>query len=363
MSMLREETKSPHYRQLRIRATTKPSGGYSIAGLTSTPREESTIPLQLASMRGHIQIIQRLLEGRADVNIQGGYFGNALQAASLNGRDQVVQLLLKWGANAKAQGGYYGNALQAASHWGRLLWQRAASHWGHDQVVQQLLERGADVNAQGGYHGSALQAASMEGHHLVKRLLDRGADANAQGGHSGNALQEASRNGHDQVAQLLLESGANAKDQRRYLGSGLQVQEPAQLGADTAQPTARTAVSPELMCHASLSYASLSDLAQLSPAQLASLDDSLRRLVLYVQYADWDALCRTDQFDRDFREALTLVGIRWSEGLVQPRLTAGEIRHYMAHGGSWYVPHVYPERINVLNASIGLCLWRGVALE
>jgi ankyrin repeat protein len=44
---------------------------------------------------------------------------------------------LEKGADVNAQGGYYGNALQAAAN------------GGHDSVVTLLLEKGADVNAQG----------------------------------------------------------------------------------------------------------------------------------------------------------------------------------------------------------------------
>jgi ankyrin repeat protein len=46
-----------------------------------------------------------LLEKGADVNAQGGYFGNALQAASSGGHDSVVTLLLDKGADVNAQGG------------------------------------------------------------------------------------------------------------------------------------------------------------------------------------------------------------------------------------------------------------------
>ena len=90
--------------------------------------------------------------------------GTILHAASIGGHFVIVQMLLEKGADVNAQGGYYGNALQAASS------------EGHETVVQILLEKGADVNAQGGYYGNALQAASSEGHEtVVQILLDKGA--------------------------------------------------------------------------------------------------------------------------------------------------------------------------------------------
>jgi ankyrin repeat protein len=67
----------------------------------------------------------------------------------------VVQVLLDAGAEVNVQGGEYGNALQAAS-WG-----------GHEKVVQILVGAGADVNAQGGRYDNALLAASVRGHEKV----------------------------------------------------------------------------------------------------------------------------------------------------------------------------------------------------
>ncbi|KAH7201289.1 hypothetical protein DER44DRAFT_440639 [Fusarium oxysporum] len=76
------------------------------------------------------------IEG-ADVNAQGGFYGNALQVASFQGNRDIVQLLLAKGADVNAQGGEYGNALQAASF------------NGNRDVVQLLLDKGAYVNTQG----------------------------------------------------------------------------------------------------------------------------------------------------------------------------------------------------------------------
>ena len=72
------------------------------------------------------------------------------------------------GADVNAQGGEYGNALQAASD------------GGHEAIEKLLIEKGADVSAQGGYYGYALHAASLRGHEAIAKLLiEKGADVNA----------------------------------------------------------------------------------------------------------------------------------------------------------------------------------------
>jgi ankyrin repeat protein len=167
--------------------------------------------LQAASAKGHEQIVTMLLNEGARANAQGGYYGDALQAASLKGYERIVTVLLNEGANVNAQDGLYGNALQAASL------------EGHEQIVTVLLNEGADVNAQGGDYGNALQAASAEGHEqVVTILLDRGADVNAQGGLYGNALQAASITGREQIVTILLDKGADVNVQGGYYSNALQ---------------------------------------------------------------------------------------------------------------------------------------------
>ncbi|EED11950.1 ankyrin repeat-containing protein, putative [Talaromyces stipitatus ATCC 10500] len=234
-----------------------------------------TTALQWACERGHLEIAQLLLEKGADVNAQGGYYGNALnaaaeggyleivqlllekeadvntqrvehsnalQAAARGGYLEIVQLLLEKGADVNAQGGYYGNALNAAARGGyleifQLLLEKgadvnthgiehgdalqAAARGGYLEIVQLLLEKGADVNAQGGYHGNALNAAAKGGYlKIVQLLLAKGADVNIQGGNYGNALYAAAQKGHLEIIQLLLE-GADVNAQGGYYGNAL----------------------------------------------------------------------------------------------------------------------------------------------
>jgi hypothetical protein len=52
-----------------------------------------------------------LLKRGADVNAQGGEYGNTLQALSACSNKKMVKKLLKLGADVNAQGGYYRSTL------------------------------------------------------------------------------------------------------------------------------------------------------------------------------------------------------------------------------------------------------------
>jgi ankyrin repeat protein len=57
-------------------------------------------------------VVRLLVAKGADVNTQGGYYGNALQAASERGHKAVVRLLLDKGTDGSTLGGFYGNTFQ-----------------------------------------------------------------------------------------------------------------------------------------------------------------------------------------------------------------------------------------------------------
>jgi ankyrin repeat protein len=71
------------------------------------------------------------------VNTQGGRYGNAPQAASVRGHDEIVELLLDKGVDTNASDRYYDNA------------PSAASAEGQDRIVELLLHKGANVDAPG----------------------------------------------------------------------------------------------------------------------------------------------------------------------------------------------------------------------
>ena len=164
------------------------------ADIVNVADNENRAALSIAAEHGHDELVKLLLDEGADINAQGGSFGNALQAASCGGHKQIVKLLLDKGAEVNSQGGDYGNALQAASC------------GGHKQIVKLLLDKGADINAQGGSFDNALRAASHGGDkHIVKLLLDKGAEVNAQGGLHGSFLQLLAYQGQTDLLRLVYE--------------------------------------------------------------------------------------------------------------------------------------------------------------
>ena len=170
--------------------------------------------LYAVSQEGCYHLVQTLIfENRADINIQGGYYGTALQAVATWGHEDIVALLLEHGADVNTQGGHYGTALQAA-----------AANYRNTDTIMLLLKYGADVNAQGGYHGTALQvvAARHENIDIAMLFLKHGADINAQARHYGTALQAAARHRNMDIVALLLKHGADVNAQGGHYGTALQ---------------------------------------------------------------------------------------------------------------------------------------------
>ncbi|OAG06012.1 ankyrin [Paraphaeosphaeria sporulosa] len=143
-----------------------------------------TYALHLAASAGLTSAVNRLLEAGCDINEKDSNDSTPLYYACSDGDVDIAQVLIDMEADINVQGGHYGNALQAASS------------RGHEAIVKLLLDKGAE-------------AASCRGHEaIVKLLLDKGAEVNAQGGRYGNALQAASSRGHEQVVEMLLNAGA-----------------------------------------------------------------------------------------------------------------------------------------------------------
>lgn len=110
----------------------------------------------------HWQMLRTGVSETRPVGIDKGRQVRQRSPGRLIGRHQeTVIMLLDKGADVNAQGGDYGNALQAASY------------GGHREIGTLLSDKGADVNAQGGLYGNAPQAASQRGYQKTVELLQR----------------------------------------------------------------------------------------------------------------------------------------------------------------------------------------------
>jgi hypothetical protein len=82
--------------------------------MQNTGTEEYNQALKHAALKGHLNTETLLLENQVGIDSMNVYT-HALHNASLNGHVEIVKLLLDHRADVNAQGGEYGNALQAAS--------------------------------------------------------------------------------------------------------------------------------------------------------------------------------------------------------------------------------------------------------
>ncbi|KAJ7203241.1 ankyrin repeat-containing domain protein, partial [Mycena pura] len=170
-----------------------------VADVNAVGSESGNSALHAAVMKGHMAIIEILLEHGAVRD------GSALQAASGMGHREIVEILIAHGANVNA-------IARRDSSWGGHRALAAASAGGHKEIVEILIAHGADVNAIAwGNDDSALQAASARGHkEIAEILIAHGADVNARrGDQTSNALQAASAGGHKEIVEILITHGAD----------------------------------------------------------------------------------------------------------------------------------------------------------
>ncbi|KAF4938178.1 Ankyrin-1 [Colletotrichum fructicola] len=122
-------------------------------------------PLQIAVEDGNLEMIDLLLEYRADVNAPAAQDSGAtaLQLAAIQGRLGIARRLIDLGANVNAP---------RADKYGRTALEGAAEH-GRLDTVHLLLDCGANVVGDGCLqYYKAIKFVQMEGHMAVVELLE-----------------------------------------------------------------------------------------------------------------------------------------------------------------------------------------------
>lgn len=161
------------------------------ANVDETGGELETTPLMIAASNGHLDIVDLLLERKANPNATNKDEATALAlaACSKNGV-AICYLLIAHGADQRIGSGM--PLIEAAIE-------------GNAELCQLLLGNGAHPNAKDKDGFSPLFVAARQGHLAVcKTLVEYGADTKANNGkYSQTASQIAKANGHEQVASFL----------------------------------------------------------------------------------------------------------------------------------------------------------------
>jgi ankyrin repeat protein len=170
-------------------------------------KDKGRTALQAAAEGGHLKVMERLLAFEADVNAPAAKNDGrtALQAAAEGGHLEVVERLLVAKALVNTP---------AASIWGGRTALQAAAGGGHLEVVERLLAAKAEVNAPAARDKgrTTLQAAAGGGHlEVVERLLAAKADVNTPAAENKGrtALQAAAEGGYLEVVERLLAAKAD----------------------------------------------------------------------------------------------------------------------------------------------------------
>lgn len=170
------------------------------------------LPLAVASHRGHLSIVEAMLDKGAAINcclqdLRGG-IETPLQSAAFGGRHEIVTYLLSKGADLDKT---------TKSHRSALM---LAASMRHPRVVSVLVDAGADLTLHDAFGYTALMSA-VEGACLrtVKILLKAGSDTKGRGQISLSALHVADEETCPGVTGLLLEAGADIE--AKTVGGGV----------------------------------------------------------------------------------------------------------------------------------------------
>jgi len=173
--------------------------------LVNATNESGKTALHIASEKGHLEIVEYLLEGGADIEAKSIYELTPLFSAAETGNIELAEMLIKYRADVNAFSQFFGTALHRAVY------------MGHPEVAKLLLKQGAAVTVQNST-GTVLHTAALLGRpNLARLLIENGADVNSKNSSGITPLYYAISTGNDrsdELAMLFINNGAdvNAAD-------------------------------------------------------------------------------------------------------------------------------------------------------
>ncbi|EMD88006.1 hypothetical protein COCC4DRAFT_51902 [Bipolaris maydis ATCC 48331] len=213
---------------------------------------EDQTPLYLAAQLGHQKTVKLLLDKGAEVNAQGGEYGNALQAAAARNHTAIVELLLNNGADA-------------------------SRHDSQGKSILHYATNSVDCNLG-----------------LIDLLLSRGAPANTTDINNMTPLLYCVKHGHKSIIELFLDNGLSID------------------ACANRKPWSRNTVKTDTLSRSSVSE-SESDIsgtsAGLTPLHFAALTGNLAMTKFLLEHgADPNALSRYNESPMHLTLRRTLYG-------------------------------------------------------
>ena len=145
--------------------------------------------LIIAARENHPEVVELLVTRGARISYRNEAGDSALMMASLRGNLEIVSRLLYAGAEVDHEG------------WTPLMY---AAFEGHTEVVDLLVRAGSDVNALAPNQANALMFAARNGHgEVVERLLQTEVDLQQQSDRGYTAASWAEENRHTVIAERL----------------------------------------------------------------------------------------------------------------------------------------------------------------
>ncbi|KAK0726550.1 ankyrin repeat-containing domain protein [Apiosordaria backusii] len=192
----------------------------------------------VASFKGHVEVLQHLMDSGADLNATHPEYGSPLELAAYGGQVPCVRMLAKAGVDintgddeatavVRAAVNGHNNVIEALYDLGLEKGATTdagnalvtAAYFGHSETVAFLVEKGADMALLGTVLGkpiscTPLEAASFNGKlHVVKQLLALGSSPNeTNNGRFGSPLAAAALNAKSickDIVKALLDAGAD----------------------------------------------------------------------------------------------------------------------------------------------------------
>ncbi|XP_013359610.1 PREDICTED: E3 ubiquitin-protein ligase MIB2 isoform X3 [Chinchilla lanigera] len=217
-------------------------------------RNQGRTALQVATYLGQVELVRRLLQARAGVDLPDEEGNTALHYAALGNQPEAARVLLSAGCGADALNGTRSTALHVAVQRGflevvRVLCERGcdvnlpdahadtplhsaiSAGTGASGIVEVLTEvPGVNITATNSQGFTLLHHAALKGHALaVRKILVRArqlVDAKKEDGFT--ALHLAALNNHREVAQILIQEGrcdVNARNRKLQSPLHLAVQQ------------------------------------------------------------------------------------------------------------------------------------------